>query len=308
MCKRAIVTGANGFIGYYLLKELLDSGYSVCAIARNSENLMHLYKNKKVTIISKSIEDLSVQDFTFDQYDVFFHLAWGGVNRDEIDNPEVHKKNMQLSIKCLDIARQLNCKCFLDTGSKAEYGDQTVRHVETQSCHPINAYGREKLLFFEHAQKKCQNNMRYFHVRLFSVIGKKDHPWSLISTACRKMRNNEDMTFGACQQLWNFIAVEDATKAIKKIYESSNIKKNCNEIVFNIASYDTRVLRSFIEEIRILTRSKSRLVFETDRFEEKGNFMNPSIEKLVTFTEWKPEITFSQEIYKILDLLEEGQV
>ena len=37
--KKVLVTGAYGFLGKYLIKELLDNGYSVVAFGRKKEEL-----------------------------------------------------------------------------------------------------------------------------------------------------------------------------------------------------------------------------------------------------------------------------
>lgn len=65
-----------------------------------------------------------------------------------------------------------------------------------------------------------------------------------------------------------FLYVVDAAKIIvllaKKIYYQVNVT---NEI-FNVASFDTRILRSYIEELKEITKSQSLLLYgayQTDR-------------------------------------------
>ncbi len=41
--------------------------------------------------------------------DAFFHFAWGGVNRQEIDSPEVQAKNVAGSLECIRAAKALSC-------------------------------------------------------------------------------------------------------------------------------------------------------------------------------------------------------
>ena len=52
MNKNVIVTGATGFIGRYLLAELLQNGYEVYAVVRNPEKLPKYDNNTQLHIIS----------------------------------------------------------------------------------------------------------------------------------------------------------------------------------------------------------------------------------------------------------------
>ena len=59
-----------------------------------------------------------------------FHFAWGGVNREEIDNSSSQKGNIENSIFCLQAARDLGCRVFIDAGSRAEYGPVSYTHLD----------------------------------------------------------------------------------------------------------------------------------------------------------------------------------
>ena len=54
--------------------------------------------------------------------DAFLHFAWRGVNRQEIDSPEVQKLNIDGSLRCIEAAKLLGCQVFMDAGSRVEYG------------------------------------------------------------------------------------------------------------------------------------------------------------------------------------------
>ena len=73
--KRAIVTGGSGFIGGWLITELLNNGYEVIAVVRNKNRLLPEIKDS-CFCIEKEISELAISDFQDDKsYDVFFHLA-----------------------------------------------------------------------------------------------------------------------------------------------------------------------------------------------------------------------------------------
>ena len=61
--RKAIVTGAAGFIGGWLTLELLEAQYDVVVIVRNSKKLIgEIASNPHVTIIEKDLNDLVPED------------------------------------------------------------------------------------------------------------------------------------------------------------------------------------------------------------------------------------------------------
>ncbi len=300
MNKNVIVTGATGFIGRYLLAELLQNGYEVYAVVRSPEKLPKYDNNTQLHIIHKDLEQLTVGDLGNVPFDTFFHLGWAGVNREEIDDKAVHKKNYDIGIKCLEIAGLIGCRCFIDTGSKAEYGAECDEQREDAECCPDSAYGKEKLRFYRDALAYCQNvGMRYFHARLFSVIGVGDHPWSLISTACQNFKNHKEMQLGPCTQKWNFTAVEDVVRGLRLLCESTKETEAGDNRIYNIAGSDTRVLRDFVEEVHSLCNSRSKIYYATDV--KANGCMNPVAEKMRRLTGWTEETSFAESISRIME-------
>ena len=58
--KKAIVTGATGFIGGHLVKELLDNHYEVFAVVRpNSSKLYRLQQSDKLHIVELDLKNIS---------------------------------------------------------------------------------------------------------------------------------------------------------------------------------------------------------------------------------------------------------
>lgn len=301
MNRNIIITGAGGFVGKYLLQALLKEGDFVYSVVRNKSSLDFngLLECDRHFIIESSLEDLSVDKFPQRKYDCFFHLAWHGVNRDEIDSQPIHEQNFLNAEKCLKICDMLGCRCFLDVGSRAEYGMTTGKYDELLECNPSNEYGRQKYRFYQYAYQYCaEMEIDYIHYRIFSVIGKEDHPWSLISSACRHLTNGEPMYMGACEQLWNFMDVRDAVDAMLAVLEAIPRFSLGDNRIINIAGYDTRILRSFIEEIRIMTKSSGQLFFDKNIRSEN---VVPDISKLAALTGFKAKYLFADTIKTILE-------
>ena len=157
--------------------------------------------------------------------DAFLHFAWRGVNRQEIDSFEVQKTNIDGSLRCIEAAKLLGCRIFMDAGSRVEYGITSDGIMEeSMECHPVNEYGKAKLAFYEQAKSKCREmQMTYYHLRFFSVYGKGDHPWSIISTLTRELPEGKTVSLSACRHRWNFMDIEDASRAVVELYRYSDM-------------------------------------------------------------------------------------
>lgn len=286
---RIVVTGATGFIGSHVTKGLLEGGAEVYAIVRqNSLNRARLLAHENLHIIHGTIENISDCVNQIGHADGFLHFAWGGVNRNEIDSPEVQKKNIESSIRCIQAAIKMECNIFMDAGSRVEYGitkDGTMS--EDMDCHPINEYGKAKLEFYQRARTICQENkLKYYHIRFFSVYGTGDHPWSIISTLTRDLPLGKTISLSACSHTWNFMHIDDAAQAVIKLYYYSKCKSDSICIV-NVASHDTRKLKSFVEEIYNLCGHRGKLEYGSFQQASEGALsICPTVDTLERLTDY----------------------
>lgn len=237
--------------------------------------------------------------------DGFLHFAWGGVNRQEIDSPEVQASNVDGSLACLEAACRLGCQVFMDAGSRVEYGitaDGTME--ESMECHPVNAYGKAKLEFAQKAEAFCrQNQMTFYHLRFFSVYGTGDHPWSIISTLVRELPQNHKVSLSACRHRWNFMDISDAARAVTELYRFSDLHEGESRTV-NVASEDTRPLKEFVEEIHRICGEKGSLEYGTFVQAREGALsICPVVRQLKALTEetWQEQVPFEKGIRRMLE-------
>ena len=147
--------------------------------------------------------------------------------------------------------------------------------------------------------------MKYLHLRIFSVYGENDHPWAMISSCTSKLLNNEDVELSACQQLWNYLYVKDCAKQIVLLSEWAYNEMNTTCEVFNLASEDTRILKSYIEEMHKMTNSESNLLF--GRVIPKHIVsLNPDISKLRRTIGFVSDYSFSQGYQNIIKKYKNG--
>lgn len=307
--QKIVITGATGFIGRNVARVFLEQGAAVYALVRpGSPNLALLPEDGGAPgILHRVTCSLEQAPDCVDQIghaDVFLHFAWGGVNRAEIDSPAVQAANVLASLNCLEAAHLLGCRVFMDAGSRVEYGiTEDGVMTETLECHPVNEYGKAKLAFYEQAKPLCLRwGMTYYHLRFFSVYGTGDHPWSVVSTLVRELPAGKAVSLSACRHHWNFMDIEDAAQAVLKLCLCAEDRQGESHIV-NIASADTRELRSFVEEIHRLCDGKGALEFGTFVQAKEGALsIRPTIDVLQDLTEgrWRERYSFAEGICRML--------
>ena len=302
--KRIVITGATGFIGRNVAGRLLEEGAEVYALVRPESpqrDLLPVHGNFHVLpgTLDTAADSLSV----LDRADGFLHFAWGGVNREEIDSPSVQEANVLGSLECLKEARRLGCGIFMDAGSRVEYGITPDGIMEeSMECHPVNAYGKAKLEFYQKAAGLCRDwGMTYYHLRFFSVYGTGDHPWSIISTLTRELPKGNRVSLSACLHRWNFMNIADAARAVTELYRHSG--GDGRVCAVNVASGDTRRLKEFVEEIHRLCGGKGSLEYGTFVQAKEGALsICPETKVLRELTDgtWKEIISFARGIQEML--------
>jgi dTDP-6-deoxy-L-talose 4-dehydrogenase (NAD+) len=215
--KTILVTGATGFIGNYVVEELLRKGYHVIAASAHIKNAINKIWFDKV--IYKPF-DLSSFDDTVNYFkyflkpDLMIHLAWSGLPNYK---DEFHvTKNLPAQIHFLKNILDNGLMDITATGTCLEYGMQEGCLSEEMECKPANAYAIAKNELRKYLSHYAwENNISLKWIRLFYLFGKGQNPNSLFSQledAISKGAQVFNMSGG--EQLRDYLPVELAAKYI----------------------------------------------------------------------------------------------
>lgn len=279
-----IITGASGFIGAEISKLLLAKGDTVYAVCRkDSKNLKDVPQHENLKMVWADLYHLEGIKGQVDKADVFIHLAWQGTVGGGRNNTEIQETNKTNAYTAMRVAKAVGCKVFVDSGSQAEYGTCTDLITEKSPCNPFSDYGKAKLEVWQKGRMLCEElSMKYVHLRIFSMYGENDHPYTLVMSIIDKMlRNEPSIDLSSCTQMWNYVYCPDASKMIVSLCEHALNDQSFKAEVYNIASDDTRVLKDFVERIKQLTNSSSECNYGAI---VPANLvsLNPSIEKALS--------------------------
>lgn len=302
-----IITGASGFIGVELSKLLLERGHTVFAVCRKeSKGLKNVPKHENLKIVWADLNHLSDIPKQVDGADVFIHLAWRGTTSNGRFNASIQEESIVDALTAMKVAKEVGCKLFVESGSQAEYGTVYEKITEETPCHPFSDYGKAKLEVWNKGRELCKElGLKYIHLRIFSMYGENDHPYTLVMSIVDKMLRNElSIDLSSCEQNWNYIYSKDACKLIIGLCDYAINNNRFSAEVYNIASDDTRPLKDFVERIKELTHSTSKCNYGAI---VPGNVvtLNPSIEKArkvvnITFT------PFDEVISKIITKIKQN--
>lgn len=245
--KKAIVTGATGFIGSWLAVDLLQAGYEVTVIVRNPDKLIPEIKNNGNTfLINKDLNDLSVEEFPTKDYDIFIHLGWAGVSSEQKNNIQLQVSNIFAALNALKICNKLQCKLFLSTGTAAEYAlTDDVINLNARQC-PNNAYGAAKVSVHHFLCAEARKlGQPFIWVVLPNTFGERSTDNSIITYTIKKLLNEQKPIYGNLEQIWDFLYVSEVARALRLIGEKGRPGK-----IYGIGSGLYRPLKDYIYKIR----------------------------------------------------------
>ncbi len=237
--QRAIVTGGCGFIGSYVVKELVKAGYHVLVIdnltSGKRENV-----EPGITVHEADIRRYKEIEHLIQEGDVVFHLAALTSVPLSIEHPlTYHRTNIKGTYNVFEAARVKKAKGIIFSSSAAVYGNQEGIMDEAKTPHPENPYAFQKLFGEQLGQQYASlYGLPFIALRYFNVYGKGNHEEGSYAPVTARLlkakREGKPLPLvGNGEQTRDFIHVEDVAKA--NALAAKLIEKKQSEII-NICS------------------------------------------------------------------------
>ncbi len=309
--KKALVTGADGFIGSHLTEDLLEKGYEVKAFTLyNSFNtwgwLDSLPKEKlgQIEIYCGDVRDPNGVREAMRGVDVVFHLAALIAIPFSYHSPDSYvDTNIKGTLNVLQAARELATGRVLVTSTSEVYG--TAQYVPIDEKHPFQGqspYSATKI----GADRLAESFYRSFRlpvsiVRPFNTYGPRQSARAVIPTVITQLlAGREEIKLGALTPTRDFNYVKDTTAGFIAIAESD---QTIGEEI-NIATQKEISIGELAGEIINQINPKARIVCDEERIRPEKSEVNRllgSNEKIKKLTDWKPQYTFEQGIAETIE-------
>jgi dTDP-4-dehydrorhamnose 3,5-epimerase len=295
--KTAIITGAMGFIGKQLTKNLAEKGFRVFALSRGTVNKADTEQIKYIQLDMEGINKLAEKNISAD---IFYHLAWHGSAGTERNNVEIQLKNIQWTVDALNLCKQIGCKRFVCAGSIMEKEASTAALEQGSKPGLAYIYGVAKLA--AHAISKAvaaDLGIDHIWARITNVYGAGEISPRFINSTLRKILNNEPLRFTSATQNYDFVYIDDAAEAFYRIGEYG---RAFNE--YTIGSSTAKPLKEFIVEMATALCPEKELIFGDVPF-TGVNLPLEDYDCSITErdTGFKAQIPFSEGVKKTMEWL-----
>ena len=234
---KILVTGANGYLGQGVVKDILDLGHIVVA-ADFSVDLVDDRANKKACdLFSISNDPYNY----FGEPDVLLHLAWrdGFVHYSDahIDDLPKHYSFIKSFVKS-------EIKRIAVMGSMHEVGFYEGSIKEDTPCNPVTPYGVSKNALRELTKMLClQNNKEFMWLRGFYIVGNSRYGSSIFSKiTMAEEEGKKEFPFTMGQNQFDFIDYDVFCKQVAK-----SISQNKELGIINICSGQPEKLSDRVE-------------------------------------------------------------
>ncbi|SDX65851.1 GDP-mannose 4,6-dehydratase [Paenibacillus sp. CF384] len=287
--KTYLITGAAGFIGYYLARKLLEQGCRVIGIDNINDyydiNLKYtrldlLQPYKRFTFIKGDISDKNLIMSAFEEYKphVVVNLAAQAGVRYSIENPDVYiQSNIVGFHTILEACRHYPVEHLLYASSSSVYGaNQKVPFEESDRVdQPVSLYAATKKSnelmahTYSHLYQIPTSGLRFFTV--YGPLGRPDMAYfgftqHYFSGKPIKIFNNGDYENDLYR---DFTYVDDIVEGIERLLSNPpSAEKNAPHQVYNIGNNSPEKLMTFIGTLeKCLSISLGKEVFFEKVFE-----------------------------------------
>lgn len=325
--KTYLITGAAGFIGYFLSKKLLEQGCTVIGIDNINDyydvqlkhtRLEQLKPHEKFTFLKVDISDKEALTNVFKEHkpSIVVNLAAQAGVRYSIENPDVYMQSNVIGFyNILEACRHYPVDHLIYASSSSVYGaNKKVPFEESDFVdHPVSLYAATKKSnelmahTYSHLYNVPATGLRFFTV--YGPMGRPDMAYfgfanKYFADEPIKIFNNGDFERDLYR---DFTYIDDIVEGIERLLLNPSVgENNVPHKVFNIGNNNPEKLMVFIETLeKCLSKALGREVVFEKIFEpiKPGDVpaTYASTELLQNAVEFKPETSIEEGLQKFAD-------
>lgn len=294
--KRAIVTGAAGFLGSHLTELLTADGVEVLAAVRlGSSHIGRIAGLPGVTILPCELDALDCLPERAKGFlpDVFFHLAWegaSGAGRAALSN---QLTGVDAACRAVVAAKKLGCRKIIAAGTV--YEQLTDAAAQSETFQPSSLYFISKRYAGElFHQLALREGIEGVWCSFYQPIGRYIKREQLTAQVIACLQRGESPAFGPAQQYCDLCAAEDIARGLYLAAE-----KPLADWRYFLGSGSPRRLKEYLTEIQLILAPDVPLLIgalpdDGLRFEKKWFDIAPFSRQ----TGYIPQIPFKEAVLR----------
>lgn len=313
--RRALVTGAAGFVGSHLVEELVRRGYQVRAFIRyTSTNTVGYLATlpaellEEVELVAGDIRDSDAIRKAAQGTDLIFHLAaLVGIPYSYVHPREIVETNMMGTLNVLMAALDCGVGHVIHTSTSEVYG--TALYVPIDEAHPLQGQspysaskiGAEKLVESFYTSYGLPTTV----IRPFNIFGPRQSTRAVIPTIITQALTQNEIRLGNLAATRDFTYVQDTVRGFMMASEAdAAIGK-----VVNVGSNFEISIQQIAESIIRLVGRNTSLVHEENRLRPaKSEVQRLWAENRLArqLLGWQPEISFDEGLRQTIHWVSEN--
>jgi len=253
MTKKILITGASGFVGRHILKELSNyKNLDITSVAAKGTKIDNQLIKKLDITDTQTVKKFLARH----QFNIIYHLAALIPKDDAAEAEKAILINGIGTLNLLQAAAQTKVNKIVYASSASVYNRKMNLPIKETYTLPTNLYGLSKLI----GEMACelfqgQSESKIISLRYASIYGYGQNENTVLPTFIKQAKTNKDLTiFGQGERSQDFIYIKD----IARITTQVGFDDSCG--VYNIGSGQETSMKELATKIIKVFGSKSKII------------------------------------------------
>jgi nucleoside-diphosphate-sugar epimerase len=241
-----LVTGATGFVGAQVVRELIAAGEEVVALVRPSASRWRLDGvAERVNFVVGDLDQIqgAADQLKRSRPEACIHAAWYAEPGKYLPSP-LNLDSLRASLTLLEQLADAGCRHIVGVGTCFEY-DMAVQPLDEESTtRPFTLYAACKLAFKLIAEQRApQLDIGFAWARLFYLYGPREDERRLVPAAIKALITGQEFPTTSGRQIRDYLHIADVAAALCALSKSRATG------AFNVCSAEPTTIAALVRAI-----------------------------------------------------------
>ncbi len=293
---KVLVTGATGFVGFNLVKYLINKQCKVFALVRPTSKVNELVRNDVEIINFDGNINSLINSLYSIKPDIVFHLA-SAVITEHTPNQVVDLVNSNILFPTILVEAMVSAGAqnFVNIGTIQQH----YRH-DLQEYIPVNLYGATKQAFIDILKYYIQAyKLRVITLKISYIYGPGDTKKNLLNLLKESHLYGTEIALSPGEQMIDLVYISDVVRAI---YMAGMRLLELEDIIYEEYSVDTKQpikVRDLVKLYEEIAGVKLNIKIGAKPYRKREVFIPWNMGKWLP--DWEPQISLRQGLKKFIE-------